>query len=312
MKSLIVFGILVFGMNGFGATLTLSFDDAPRVGGQLYSGNERTERFIKVLNEESVDEVVFYSNPKRKNVPNALDRLRQYSEAGHIIANHTAAHVGLQNATVKDYIESISTADQLIQHFDTYQKWFRFPYLREGRGMPEKGRAVKKYLRENGYQSGYVTIEIYDWHLNTLLQTALKDGEQVDFKKLKNLYFKILFESIDFYENLALNVLGRSPIHVILLHENDLNAFFLPNIIREMRNRGHMIVEAHKAFDDPISDKKWDEHILSQRRLRAIAELSGYEKSVIPKWTDRIAIENAVENEGVFEKASNLITKGRN
>ncbi len=47
--------------------------------------------------------------------------------------------------------------------------------------------------------------------------------------------------------------IGRSPMHVMLMHETDLAALFLPDLVAALRARGWEIVTADAAFADPIN-----------------------------------------------------------
>ena len=60
-------------------------------------------------------------------------------------------------------------------------------------------------------------------------------------------------EAADAYDRLARKALGRSPVHNLLLHETDLAALWIADLVAELRRRGWEIVTADKAFADPIS-----------------------------------------------------------
>jgi hypothetical protein len=49
-----------------------------------------------------------------------------------------------------------------------------------------------------------------------------------------------------------MRVLNRSPLHVILLHTNQLNAASLHDIVAAFRARGWTFVSPKSAFDDPL------------------------------------------------------------
>ena len=86
---------------------------------------------------------------------------------------------------------------------------------------------------------------------------------------------------------MAKKYLGYSPIHVFLLHENDINALFLSEFIQMLKARGIKVLPASRAFEDPMADPKWDSCKYSMRRLRTFAESKGASRQeTTPKFTD--------------------------
>ncbi|MCH2186604.1 polysaccharide deacetylase family protein [Myxococcota bacterium] len=279
--------------------IVLSFDDAPLPDSWLLSGNERTDRLIEVLRDKSAPPVVFYANPRDGDGDN-LSRLVRYGEAGHFIANHTNDHPDLGAVTAEEFTQSISRAEKLLAPTPNFRKWFRYPYLNEGQDAEQKELLVKKHLKEAGYRSGYVTVETFDWYIDRRISEEIEKGHAIDQAQWKRFHVTMIVESVEFYDNFARELLGRSPVHVILLHENDINALALPDLIDELRRAGHTLVSAEGAFADPIADRKWEEHRFSQRRLMAIANESHYGGQVNSRWIDTEYIDQQLEQDGLL------------
>ena len=74
---------------------------------------------------------------------------------------------------------------------------------------------------------------------------------------------------------MARRTLGRSPRHVLLLHENDLAALFIGDLVTELRARGWTIISATEAFADPIAELEPDTLFLGQGRIAALAHEAG-------------------------------------
>lgn len=74
--------------------IALSYDDAPRSDGALYTGNARTTRLINALEAVDAGPVVFFvTTAGISNSENGQARLEAYASAGHILANHTHSHM---------------------------------------------------------------------------------------------------------------------------------------------------------------------------------------------------------------------------
>lgn len=169
MKNLILPLIIsLLASTGFANEIAFTFDDAPRGDGLIYTGNQRTQKIIDELRKENI-QAAFFVNPERFSHSGRLDRINAYSQAGHLIANHTYSHPSLRKTPLKEYIKEIDRADKLIQQFSTYTKWFRYPFLHEG-DTTESRDGVREFLSSAGYKNGYVTVDNYDYFIDDLVQ----------------------------------------------------------------------------------------------------------------------------------------------
>jgi peptidoglycan/xylan/chitin deacetylase (PgdA/CDA1 family) len=253
--------------------IAITFDDAPTNDSATFTGEERTKRLIAALKAAGIEQAAFFCVPRAKPTSD-LTRLRAYAAAGHIIANHSDTHRNLRNLPADEYLADIAAADRALKGFPNFRPWFRFPFLAEGETR-EKRDAVRAGLRAMNYAQGYVTVDNYDWYLNALANNAKKAGQNVDEAALRDLYVEVLTEAVEFYDAIAVKALGRSPHHVLLLHENDLAALFVADLAAELRKRGWTIVGADAAYADPIAGIEPDTLFLNQGRVAAIARTKG-------------------------------------
>lgn len=75
---------------------------------------------------------------------------------------------------------------------------------------------------------------------------------------------------------MALAALGRSPINVLLLHENDLAALFVDGLIDFLRAKGWQIISPEEAYKDSIATTIPDVLLNNQGRVAALAKAGGY------------------------------------
>lgn len=230
--------------------IAISFDDAPTPNSGYFSSKERTSLLLESLAKAGIQQTAFFA-VSQHITPEGHQRLLAYSKAGHIIANHTHSHPDLNSTSLADFIAGIEQADSALQQYPTFRRWFRFPYLREGDTL-EKHDGVRQYLAENHYINAYITLNNYDWYLDQLFQQAIQAGEAVDLAAMRSFYVDTLMASIHYYHELALQYLNRSPQHVLLLHENDLAALFIGDLIAELRLQGWEIIPMEQAYQDPL------------------------------------------------------------
>ena len=175
---------------------------------------------------------------------------------------------------MNDYIADLDIAIDRLAELGGVEPYYRYPFLDEGRAVDKRDR-LREALAERDLRNGYVTVDTYDWHLDSLLKIALDAGIEVDMDKVGALYVDVIVSSTEFYDSLAQDTLGRSPHHVLLLHENDLAALFVDDLVKRLREQGFRIIPATVAFDDPIAKREPDTLFLGQGRIAALAHESG-------------------------------------
>lgn len=291
-------GFFLFNIVANGSDLALSFDDAPIADGQYFSGAERTRTLISKLKVTGVNQAIFFCTTKRMD-EGGKKRLTAYSDAGHIIANHSHSHFNLHQTDVSTYVEDFQKAHTLLKDFPTFRSWFRFPYLREGKTIEQRD-AVRSALTSMGYKNGYVTVDNYDFYMDKLFQDGLKNGKKVNLEALKKVYVRVLLDGILFYDDIGKRILGRSPKHVLLLHENDLAALFVDALIEKLRSSEWRIASGEDAYSDPISNVEPDTLFLNQGRVAAIAKTKG-DPGPFWKWEEESELDKLFLDEKVFE-----------
>ncbi len=183
-----------------------------------------------------------------------IQRLQTYSNAGHIIANHTHSHPDFNALSFDEYKDDFLQADRQLRQFKTFRPWFRFPYLREGDTL-DKRDGLRELLSEKGYINAYITLNNYDWYIETLFQQAIAKHKLIDFDAMSQFYVDVLMHSINYYDEMAQTHLNRSPKHVLLLHEMDISALFIGDLVDELRKQGWTIITAEQAYTDPIAQQ---------------------------------------------------------
>ena len=72
------------------------------------------------------------------------------------------------------------------------------------------------------------------------------------------------------------SVLERSPAHVLLAHENALQALFIGDLVKALRARGWTIVTPDEAFSDPIARVVPNTLHNGNGRVAALAAVRGF------------------------------------
>lgn len=285
--------------------IALSFDDVPRQPGAFLTPEQRTQGILSGLAAAKVKQAVFFVTTGNLDKPEGKggeERIMMYSGAGHLIANHSHAHRRLSQISAPDYLEDIDRASAWLRNRPGSRPWFRFPFLDEGRTDKAKRDSVRAGLAQRGLANGYVTADGADWNMEALTVAARESGKHMDMGALRELYVETMVGAADFYDGLARRTLGRSPAHILLLHETDLAALFLPALVAALRKDGWKIVTADEAYRDPIARASPDTPSAQGTRIEAMA----WEKGLpAPRWYERenVKVANALFAERVLKEA---------
>jgi peptidoglycan/xylan/chitin deacetylase (PgdA/CDA1 family) len=296
-----IFALLILGGTIVSAQeIAITFDDAPTSDGPHFTGKERTQKIIAHLKQQKVEQVAFFvitGNVDR----GGRERLQQYFNAGHLLANHTKSHESIQSMGVRGYCNDIRQADSLLRNMQGFTPWFRYPFLDEGKSKPVRD-SIRSVLKDLSLSNGYVTIDNYDWYINGLLKKAIAEGRKINYDELRSVYIEHIWNSIVFYDQIGQRVLGRSPRHVLLLHENDLAAYFISDLIKHLKDKGWKIISPVKAYQDPIATHIPDVLFNGQGRVAAIArEKDIPARELIQEAEDEAYLDELVKTRKVFE-----------
>lgn len=257
--------------------VAFTFDDAPTPDTVIMSGEERTERIIDALSQGGVEGAMFFAVASRIDDV-GIARIRDYAAAGHTIANHSHTHPNLHNLGSAAFLADVETAHQLLSVLPGFEPYFRFPMLNEGSTRSQRDE-VRAGLQALGYRAGYVTIDNFDFYIDRLLREAIESGQAVDLEAAGKLYVEMILGAALHYDGIACTWLGRSPAHVLLLHENDAAALFLPALLAGLSSAGWGFVTASEAYADPIAGQLPDTLFLGQGQVAAMAAVAGAELS---------------------------------
>lgn len=287
--------------------IALSFDDVPRNPGAFMTPDERTAELIAALRRARVQQAVFFvttGNLDRPSGEGGERRIAAYVDAGHVIANHSHSHMWLHRTDAATYMADLDRAAAWLRGRPGYRPWYRFPFLDEGRNDVAKRDQLRAALRQRGLINGYVTVDTYDWYVENLVSEAVRQGRTIDREALRDLYVRSIVEAANFANDRAVETLGRSPAHVILLHETDIAALFIDDAVAALRADGWEIVTADEAYRDPIAAIEPDTTFLGAGRTAAIAAARGRPpRELVSPWTEEEFISRLFNERVLHQEA---------
>ncbi|HEX2586348.1 MAG TPA: polysaccharide deacetylase family protein [Steroidobacteraceae bacterium] len=242
---------LCIATTSYAKSLSFTFDDGlnPAVTLEATEWNGRILAQLKAANVQAM----LFPTLRSTGLSEGLDLVRQWSDAGHDVGNHTASHHSLSapDMNAEQFINDVQQAEKQFRKMPTFKPMLRFPYLKEGE-TKEKRDAIREWMRSNGYRPAEVSIDGSDWYYSTVYLKLRDQGDVRKLALLKKAYIDHLLDRAGYYDALARRVLHRSPAHVLLLHTNAINAAYLADVMDAFKQHDWNIIPPREAFEDSI------------------------------------------------------------
>jgi peptidoglycan/xylan/chitin deacetylase (PgdA/CDA1 family) len=216
---------------------------------------KRTGAILSALRSHGNLQAAGFICGRRVDNDNGPIVLSAWDKAGHLICNHTYSHWYFHNRSVQEFSEDILRAEPLIKNYSHFTKRFRFPMLKEGNTI-ERRDGLRAFLKAQGYQQGYVTIDASDWYIDDRMTARLKQAPGADLQPYRDFYLNHIWERATYYDDLSRKVLGRGVKHTLLIHYSLLNEHFLGDLLTMFERRGWQLINAETAFKDEVFERE--------------------------------------------------------
>ncbi len=149
--------------------------------------------------------------------------------------------------STEEYINEIERADKKLASVMTQPKYFRYPYLAEGKGKTKQ--EIQDYLTTNQYTIAPVTIDSKDYQFNERLL-------HINWRARAEYLPKIQKQYLDYIWKQTLLAEKRNGAQILLLHANLLNSHFLGDIIQMYKDEGYRFISLSEALNQSAIAKK--------------------------------------------------------
>ena len=230
--------------------IAITIDDLPFVGscnGDTKKLAREHDRFMKILQALTENHVPATGFVIANSIePGQWALLEEFRNNGFIIGNHTYSHANLNTMSAEKYIQEIEKSDKILAPLMSPPKYFRYPYLAEGKG--EKKIQVQTYLAKDQYIIAPVTIDSKDYRFNAeLLAISWRNRAQY-LNSFKKRYLNYIWSQTLKAEKHTQN--GEDK-QILLIHANYLNSFFLKDIIEMYKQHGYTFISLPEALKSP-------------------------------------------------------------
>jgi peptidoglycan-N-acetylglucosamine deacetylase len=238
--------------------VAITFDDLPTlslVDSTAYA-QETTRILLADLVRRKVPAIGFVNEDKLQGADHAarVALLSQWLDARMDLGNHSYSHLSLTSTPVDAYIADVSKGETvtraLLAKRGRTPRYYRHPYLETG-ATPEDRAKFEGWLSDHGYRVAPVTLENSDWLFALPYDEAVQSGDSAYAMKVQAAYLAYTAEIVPWYRQAALDVLGRRPAFVMLLHASRLNADSFDDVARILSENDLHPVTLDKALEDP-------------------------------------------------------------
>lgn len=244
----------------FRKEVAVTIDDVPLNGSRLELSRLQTMtgKLLSGIKNHQIP-VVGFVNESLLYVPGETDArinlLRQWSDTGVELGNHTFAHLGLKDTPLveyeDDFIRGEAVTRIVMKQKGSTPRYFRHPFLQLG-PTKEIEKSFETFIAERGYRIAPVTIDIMDWMFRVAYVNARTRDDAEQMKRVSTEYLKFAGVKFDFCEKVSNTLFGHPIKHVLLLHANELNADNFDALVRIITDRGYHFVTLDEALTDPV------------------------------------------------------------
>src|ERR1035441_1520870 len=181
--------------------------------------------------------------------------LRAWIQHGMDLGNHSYGHPDFDDLTIEQFENQITRGETtfapLMNAAGRRPDFFRFPFNHTGDTM-EKRDAVATFLAQRGYRLAPCTIENSDWMFNIAYGRMIARHDHASADRLRTVYLAFTSAQIDYFMRLNTQVLGHEPPEIMLLHDNQLNADTISDLLALFEKKHYRWVSLSEAESDPV------------------------------------------------------------
>jgi peptidoglycan/xylan/chitin deacetylase (PgdA/CDA1 family) len=236
--------------------IAVTMDDPATTLGPNLSWKDANRALLDTLEKWNLKIALFVCG-MRIDSPAGKELLGQWDEAGHLICNHSHSHLDFNSpkTTYDDFVVDFDRNEPLIKPYRRFTRLFRYPSLKEGDTADKRDR-FRDFLKQKGYAVGHVTVDDSDWYIDERMKTRLESQPAADTQPYGEYLVPHLLDRAAFYRQLAIDVLGHEIPHTLLLHYRMINALYLDDALAAFSDKGWQLIDARRAFDDPVFKKQ--------------------------------------------------------
>ena len=237
--------------------VALTFDDLP-AHSTLPPGETRMgviARLVAALADAGAPATGFINAAALEGKPEDLAVLEVWRAADQGLANHGWSHANLDAIGPEAFERELVFNEPVLQALagDTDWRWFRYPFLAEGRD-PAVRSAARATLRAHGYKVASVTMDFSDWAFSEPYARCRARDDAAGVARLETLFLAAAETALAASRAQSAERYSRDIPYVLLLHAGAFDAHMMPRLLALYQARGVQFVPLDRAMADPFYD----------------------------------------------------------
>lgn len=233
--------ILCNSLFAFEREIAITLDDFPFIYGDSSKIKEVHNKIISSLLKHKAPAICFVIADRLNQ--DQISEMKRFRNQGFAIGSHTYSHMNLRRTPVDLYIEDLDKADKILANSLTKPKYFRYPYLAEGRWWWTRNK-VYKYLVTHNYIIAPVTIDSRDFEFNVRLNEIDLNNKEA-LNKFKQEYLDFVWQQTLRAEKKSGGIKGNQ---ILLIHMNVLNSLFLDSLLQMFESHDYHFISLDEAL----------------------------------------------------------------
>lgn len=231
--------------------IAVTVDDVPWVGPPPTDGRAAgNAAVIDALRSRGVPAVAFVVCSRE---PAEGPVVRQWLDAGFELGNHHLDHSDLSRVDPDRWLDGARACHAALTGWiGKAPRYFRYPFLHNGPTAAIRDRVRGVLTGELGQAIARVSVDNHEWKIAELYGLALAAGDAARADALAALYVPHMLAATAHARATARAKFGRDIRHVLLLHQNTLNAHHLGRLLDALAAAGARFVTLERALADPI------------------------------------------------------------
>lgn len=289
-----ILGIFLLSEIGLASTkVAITFDDLPAHGEATESPAKIIERIVSTLRKHQVrDAVGFVNGGTLGDESKSKQVLKIWYDNGFLLGNHTFNHFDLNRVGLQKFENDVTKNEIFLQSLptDLVKKYFRFPYLREGKN-PLTYSQFQTFLMNKNYQNAYVTMDFNDWAWNPVYLRCLKT-KTGEIPKLKNTFLSSAKRQLDRSLNLSRQIGHPELPQIVLLHVGQFDELMLNDLLILYENSGVQWISLQEALDGVSK-------ILMQLGLDQMGPAQSEGEDLLEKISEKLQLDDPIGDESL-------------
>jgi peptidoglycan/xylan/chitin deacetylase (PgdA/CDA1 family) len=196
--------------------------------------------------------VTAFVNAANVKDSDTAEALNEWRAAGFVLGNHTWSHPHLPELSITQFDDEVSRDEPILARLGagTDWRWFRYPFLEEGKDQAQRA-AARQLLARHGYRVAAVTMSFGDWAWTPAYARCAASNNREGVSTLETEYLAAAKQAIDAGRGSAHQLYGRDIPYVLLMHVSAMSAHMMPRVIALYREAGFRFVSLPHAERDP-------------------------------------------------------------